>query len=98
MTAQPEPDYYARLGVPETATDAEIASAFRRLARRLHPDVNPGAPLGPGRFTEAAAAYDVLGNRARREAYDAARNGRSRGGTSIPVRQAGARRAEPSRP
>ncbi|MGC4174946.1 molecular chaperone DnaJ [Demequina sp.] len=61
-------DYYGVLGVPRTATEAEIKKAYRKLARELHPDV--AGPDGEERFKEVAAAYDVLGNADKRAQYD----------------------------
>lgn len=60
--------HYATLGVPETAQPEEIRSAYRRLAREVHPDVNPA---GAERFYALAAAYDVLSDPVRRREYDA---------------------------
>lgn len=67
-------DLYRALELRPTATDAEIRDAFRRLARRYHPDVNhePGAAE---RFRQVVAAYEVLSDPARRAAYDAAQRG-----------------------
>ena len=62
-------DYYEVLGVPRGAEDAEIKKAFRRLARELHPDVNP-EPGAEERFKEAAEAYEVLSDADRRATYD----------------------------
>jgi molecular chaperone DnaJ len=67
--ATTEHDYYELLGVPRTATDAEIKRAFRSLARELHPDVSD-APDAEERFREVAEAYEVLSNAERRELYD----------------------------
>jgi molecular chaperone DnaJ len=65
-----ETDYYKVLGVPSTATDKEITRAYRKLAKALHPDTNPGSE---DRFKEVSAAYDVLGDTAKRKEYDEVR-------------------------
>ena len=62
-------DYYDVLGVPRDASDADVKKAFRRLARELHPDVNP-APEAAERFREAAEAYEVLSDADTRARYD----------------------------
>jgi len=76
MTAQREwfeTDYYAILGVSSEATAKEITRAYRKLARELHPDQNPGDAAAENRFKEVAAAYDVLGDEAKRAEYDEVR-------------------------
>ena len=55
-------DYYSTLGVAKTATEKEIKQAFRKLARKHHPDVNPGDKAAEGRFKEINKAYEVLGD------------------------------------
>ena len=76
MTAQREwfeKDYYQVLGVPQSATPKEITKAYRKLAREHHPDTNPGNAKSEERFKEVSAAYDVLGDDAKRTEYDEVR-------------------------
>lgn len=63
-------DPYKVLGVARTASDEEIRKAYRRLAKKHHPDLNPGDRKAEDRFKEASAAYDILGDPARRARYD----------------------------
>jgi DnaJ-class molecular chaperone len=63
-------DYYATLGVTKTATDKELKAAFRKLARKFHPDVNPGDKSAEARFKEINEAYEVLGDPETRKKYD----------------------------
>jgi curved DNA-binding protein len=63
-------DYYAILGVPRTATEKEIRSAFRKLARKHHPDVNQGDKAAEDRFKEINEANAVLGDPEKRKKYD----------------------------
>ena len=76
MTAQREwfeKDYYKTLGVEKGATAKEITKAYRKLARDLHPDKNPGDAAAEEKFKDVAAAYDVLGDEAKRKEYDEVR-------------------------
>jgi molecular chaperone DnaJ len=68
-----EKDYYAVLGVADTATAKEIKSAYRKLSRQYHPDANSGDAGAEERFKEISAAYDVIGDEDKRTAYDRAR-------------------------
>jgi DnaJ-class molecular chaperone len=63
-------DYYSTLGVAKTATQKELKQAYRKLARKHHPDVNPGDKSAEGRFKEINEAYEVLGDPAKRKKYD----------------------------
>jgi curved DNA-binding protein len=63
-------DYYATLGVAKTASAKELKQAFRKLARKHHPDVNPGDKAAEAKFKEINEAYEVLGDPAKRKKYD----------------------------
>jgi curved DNA-binding protein len=63
-------DYYKLLGVDKTASEKEIKSAFRKLARKYHPDVNPDDPQAEARFKEINEAYEVLSDPEKRAKYD----------------------------
>src|SRR6516225_3720789 len=63
-------DYYATLGVKKTASQEDIRKAFRKLARKYHPDVNPGDKKSEERFKEINEAYEVLSDAAKRRKYD----------------------------
>ncbi|WP_419849093.1 DnaJ C-terminal domain-containing protein [Candidatus Poriferisocius sp.] len=69
-----ETDYYKVLGVSSSASDKEITKAYRKLARKLHPDANPEDAKAEERFKEVSAAYDVLGDGERRAQYDQVRH------------------------
>jgi DnaJ-class molecular chaperone len=63
-------DYYEVLGVPRTATEKEITAAFRKLARKHHPDLNAGDKQAEARFKEISQAHDVLSDAKKRQLYN----------------------------
>src|SRR5437879_24693 len=69
-----EKDYYKTLGVTKTAKQADIKAAYRKLARKYHPDANKGDASAEARFKEVSEAYSVLSDEKRRKEYDEARS------------------------
>jgi DnaJ-class molecular chaperone len=65
-----DPDFYATLGVSRTATEDEIRKAYRKLARKHHPDVNPNDRKAEEKFKEISFAYEVLSDKDKRARYD----------------------------
>src|SRR3978361_2005379 len=63
-------DPYEILGVQRTADEAAIRAAYRKLAKKHHPDVNPGKPDAATRFGEISAAYDLLSDKDKRARFD----------------------------
>lgn len=70
MPTATKADYYGVLGVKRGASGEEIRKAYRRLARRYHPDVNPGDKAAEEKFKQIQQAYDVLGDTKKRKIYD----------------------------
>src|SRR5881628_3760131 len=64
------PDYYKTLGIGKNASEEEIKKAYRKLARRYHPDRNPGDKRAEERFKEVSQAHDVLSDPDKRKQYD----------------------------
>src|SRR5512140_2098010 len=65
-----QPDYYATLSVPRSASADEIRKAYRRLARKCHPDLNPGDKAAEERFKKVQEAYDILSEPKKKQMYD----------------------------
>src|ERR1700756_4249654 len=63
-------DYYGVLGIKKTATAEDIRKAFRKLARKYHPDVNPGDKKAEEKFKEISEANDILSGEKKRKVYD----------------------------
>jgi DnaJ-class molecular chaperone len=70
VAANTRRDYYTVLGVPRTASDKELKSAYRKLARKHHPDVNPSDKRSEALFKEIGEAYSVLSDAEKRKKYD----------------------------
>jgi DnaJ-class molecular chaperone len=70
VAANSRRDYYSVLGVPRTASDKDIKTAYRKLARKHHPDVNPGDKKAEALFKEIGEAYSVLSDVEKRKKYD----------------------------
>ena len=68
--AEQKRDYYEVLGVDKSANDAEIKRAYRKLAKKYHPDANPGDKEAEAKFKEASEAYAVLSDKDKRAKYD----------------------------
>lgn len=79
-----EKDFYKVLGVPKDASQDDVKKAFRKLAKKFHPDSNENDPKAEARFKEASEAYDVLSSETKRKEYDEARSLFGNGGFRMP--------------
>src|SRR5947209_6302782 len=70
MATTTKQDYYELLGVPRKASAKDIRTAFRKLARKYHPDLNPGDKSAEDKFKQLQEAYDVLSDSKKRQMYD----------------------------
>jgi molecular chaperone DnaJ len=70
MPTTPKHDYYETLGVARTASEDDIRKAYRKLARKYHPDLNPGDKAAEERFKNVQEAYDILSDTKKRQMYD----------------------------
>src|SRR5712692_3197818 len=70
MPTTTKEDYYKTLGVKRSASAEDIRKAYRRLARKYHPDLNPGDKASEERFKQVQEAYDILSDPTKREMYD----------------------------
>ena len=68
--AESKRDYYEVLGVPKTADEETLKKAYRALAKKYHPDANPGNKEAEAKFKEASEAYSVLSDPQKRQQYD----------------------------
>ena len=70
MPSAPQKDYYAVLGVSRDAKPEEIRKSYRHLARKYHPDVNPGNKGAEEKFKQLSEAYEIISDEKKRKIYD----------------------------
>src|ERR1700676_3566664 len=70
MATTTKQDYYELLGISRKATQKEVRQAYRKLARKYHPDLNPGDKSSEEKFKQVQEAYDVLSDTKKRQMYD----------------------------
>src|SRR6201993_860773 len=70
MPTAPKHDYYETLSVPRSASEEDIRKAYRKLARKYHPDLNPGDKSAEDRFKNVQEGYDILSDAKKRQMYD----------------------------
>src|SRR5450432_3832818 len=70
MASAPKHDYYETLSVPRGSSEDEVRKSYRKLARKYHPDLNPGDKAAEDRFKNVQEAYDILSDQKKRDMYD----------------------------
>lgn len=91
-------DYYRILGIPKEADEEQIKQAYRREAKKYHPDLNPDDPVAEARFKEIAEAYETLSDEGKRRAYDRKRAAKAGYGPSADKARTKGRGSTPVQP
>src|SRR3954466_12790081 len=91
----PVADLYEVLGVKRDVSEADLKAAYRKLAKKHHPDANPGSKASEEKFKEISQAYEILSDKEKRARYDAMRSG-PYGGQSNPFGGQGRQHGRPS--